>query len=122
MSIEKIISSEQKRVFSLPEARSILPLIYHITDGAHARVKKLINRLEAVKGQNSLLGGQLESEIEREVTKWQSKLTRLGVKPKGMWLADFDSGSCYYCWKFPETEIRFVHAYQDGFSGRAEIQ
>jgi hypothetical protein len=121
MSIEKIVSGEQKRIFSLKEARSLLPLVYRITDSAHRRVKKLINRLEALKGQESLLGGQLEGEIETEVSKWQNKLTRLGIKPKGMWLADFDSGKCYYCWKFPETEIKYEHAYQDGFSGRAEI-
>ena len=41
---------------------------------------------------------------------------------KGMWLADFDAGNGYYCWKFPENEIRFWHGYKDGFSGRVEIQ
>ena len=122
MNIEQILPSQQKRVFDIHQARALLPLIYHITETAHAKVKRMLNRLEAVKGKNILLANEIEESITSEVEKWQNKLARLGVTPKGMWLADFDNGSCYYCWKFPETDIRYFHGYQDGFSGRIEIQ
>jgi len=122
MNIEQIVSGQQTRVFNINEARALLPLIYHITELSQQKVKKMLNRLEAIKGQNMLLTNQIEQEISLEVEKWQNKLKRLGVTPKGMWLADFDNGSCYYCWKFPETDIRYFHGYKDGFSGRVEIQ
>ncbi len=122
MSIEQIVPSLKKRIFDISEARALLPLIYHITELAHLRVKKLLNRLEAVKGKNVLLANDIEEEISKEMEKWQNKLNRLGITPKGMWLADFDNGSNFYCWKFPETDIRYFHGYQDGFSGRIEIQ
>ena len=122
MTIEKIIHNEQRRVFSIAEARALLPLIYHITESAHKKVKALLNRLEAAKGKDVLLTQKIEELISEEMSKWQNKLFRLGVTPKGMWLADFDNGTCYYCWKFPENDIRYFHGYQDGFSGRIEIQ
>ena len=122
MTIEQIVSSQNKRIFNIVEARALLPLIYHITEISQIKVKKLLNRLEAVRGNNIFLTNEMEQQISLEVERWQSKLIRLGLTPKGMWLADFDNGSCYYCWKFPETDIRYFHGYQDGFSGRTEIQ
>ncbi len=122
MNIEQIVPSLQKRIFDIHQAKGLLPLVYHITEGSHLKVKKMLNRLEAVKGKNVVLATEIEADISSEVDKWQSKLARLGVTPKGMWLADFDTGTGYYCWKFPENDIRFFHGYQDGFSGRIEIQ
>jgi len=110
-----------RRTFTLNEANGLLPLIYRITDEVHQRVKKMIHRIEGLQGTNPMLASEIEAEINREFNKWQNKITRLGAVPKGMWLADFDHGVGYYCWKFPETKIKFSHGYQDGFSGRTEI-
>lgn len=118
----EICSSFIKRTFTLQEAHELLPLIYRITDDVHGRVKKMIQRIEALQGSNPILVTEIESEINAELNKWQNKITRLGAVPKGMWLADFDNGQGYYCWKFPETQIRYFHGYQDGFSGRVEIE
>lgn len=122
MNIEKIYPSSTRRTFTLETANQALPLVYHITEAAHQNVKELVNRLQAVRGKNLTLTGELEDQITKEMNKWESKMHRLGVTPKGMWLADFDSGTGYYCWKFPENEIRFWHGYNEGFTGRTEIQ
>ena len=122
MQIKSIAPTVMKRQFNLAQANELLPLIYHITETHHKKVKSLLNRLQAVRGSNAQLVSELESQVTAESQKWELKLKRLGLVPKGMWLADFDSGTGYYCWKFPENEIRFWHQYQDGFSGRMEIQ
>lgn len=119
--MEKIISISQKRTFTLSQAHELLPIIYRITEGAFAEVKGLTNRLQAIRAVNQSLAAAIELQIEQVVEKWQSKVERLGASPKGIWLADFDNGTGYYCWKFPETEICFFHGYQDGFSGRRPI-
>ena len=46
----------------------------------------------------------------------------LGLDVKGLWLVDFDNGSGYYCWRWPETELAYFHGYEEGFAGRVRIQ
>jgi hypothetical protein len=45
-----------------------------------------------------------------------------GADVKGLWLVDFDNGSGYYCWRWPEPELAHFHGYDEGFSGRVRIQ
>ena len=35
---------------------------------------------------------------------------------------DFDNGSGYYCWRYPEQRLEFYHSYDEGFGGRMRIQ
>jgi hypothetical protein len=121
-NIEKIFSGNHRRIFKLSEARELLQLVYFLTENAQRKSKMLMNRLQAAKVANLVLASEIEKELSAEYTKWQSKVLRLGLVPKGTWLVDFDNGTGFFCWKFPETDIRFWHAYQDGFSGRVEIQ
>jgi hypothetical protein len=46
----------------------------------------------------------------------------LGLEIKGLWLVDFDNGSGYYCWRWPEPALEYFHGYEAGFAGRARIQ
>lgn len=117
----EVISFSQKRTFTLDEAQNILPVIYRITEVAQKEVKSLVNRIEALKGGNSPIVQVLEKTVNEAIDKWQQKVTKLGVTPKGLWLADFDNGSGYYCWKFPENRIGYWHGYNDGFSGRKQL-
>lgn len=118
----EVISFGQKRSFTLDEAKDLLPIIYRLTETAHKEVKSLMNRLEALRGKNASVEKDLEVQINTIVEKWQQKMSRLGVSPKGLWLADFDNGNGYYCWKYPENSIGFFHGYNDGFSGRKRIE
>lgn len=111
-----------KRVFDMASANELLPLVFRITESASASVQDMVNMIDRVKDVDSLMVKDLEVKINDAVTRWQSKLEKLGVEPKGMWVADFDTGDGYFCWKYPEIEIRFWHGYKDGFSGRVPIQ
>jgi hypothetical protein len=117
----EVVSLNRKKVFNLNDAQQLLPIIYRITDSAQKEVKLLANRVEAIKRTNVVRASEIESEINVIVEKWQDKVEKLGAKPKGLWLADFDKGDGYYCWKFPETQIAFWHGYNDGFSGRMSV-
>ncbi len=114
----EIIGQSQIKIFSLKQVEDLLPLVYRVTEEYSKDVKYLMSCVEAMPDKNSSRSLELQDEINDHIQKWQNKIERLGGKPKGLWLADFDNGDGYFCWKFPETQIQFHHGYQDGFTGR----
>ena len=118
----EIVNHKSNRYFTLDEAQKLLQtLVYRLTEDASKQTKYLMACIEALQDKKSPRTLELQDQINAIIQKWQNKLERLGVKPKGLWLADFDNGDGYYCWKFPEVQISFKHAYQDGFTGRILI-
>lgn len=98
---------EKGRIFTLDEARALLPKVKEVTADAVERYGRLPDemedaRLEVVKG-------------------WARALQELGLEIKGMWLVDFDSGAGYYCWKYPEPALNHFHSYEEGFAGRLPL-
>ena len=64
---------------------------------------------------------RLSESVSRAVTAWAEAVQDLGAEAKGLWLVDFDAGSGYYCWKYPETTVSHYHGYDEGFAGRMKI-
>lgn len=117
----EIINYNTVRSFSLDQAQDLLPLIYGITEESSKKTKYLMACIEALPDKKSARAVEIQEQINEIIDRWQNKIERLGAKPKGLWLADFDNGNGYYCWKFPEVKILFKHGYQDGFTGRILI-
>jgi hypothetical protein len=109
----------QKRLFTLDDAKVLLPLIIRITQNAFSEVKKSTTQLSYTKEKSTKVAA--EAKIQFVFTQWRQKIQKLGGEAKGMWLVDFDSGDGYYCWHYPETNIAYFHGYFDGFKGRVKI-
>jgi hypothetical protein len=111
----------ERPIFSLDEARALLPRVKHVTADAVRRVERLAAELHGTstdQPEHATL-----SEAMQEVVKgWAEELQTLGAEPKGLWLVDFDNGEGYYCWCYPEDGITHYHGYSDGFAGRMTIQ
>lgn len=118
----EIVGSSQVKIFTLKQVEEILPLVYRVTEEYSKEVKYLMACVDAMPDKSNVRSIELQDQINEFIQKWQNKIERLGGKPKGLWLADFDFGEGYYCWKFPETEILYYHGYQDGFTGRRLIE
>lgn len=118
----EIVNHNTQKYFTLEEAQEQLPLIYRITEEAAKKAKYLMACIDALPDKKSSRAEELQEQINDIISRWQNKLERLGAKPKGLWLADFDNGAGYFCWKFPEVKILFRHGYQDGFTGRILIE
>jgi len=99
--------SEDKKIFTLDEAREALPKVREIT-------------AEAVASYESADGA--EEQQQEIVGRWVRRITSLGLEVKGLWLVDFDSGAGYYCWKYPEPALEYFHGYEEGFAGRLPLQ
>ena len=63
----------------------------------------------------------MDAAIQAVIERWSREMEALGAEVKGVWLVDFDTGSGYYCWRWPETALDHFHGYEDGFDGRMRI-
>jgi hypothetical protein len=114
------VSDPAARVFTLDSARALLPQILELTAVAAQRVDPLIERLEELDADDPE-HSRLSESVSRIVTTWAEAVQHLGAEAKGLWLVDFDAGSGYYCWKYPEATVSHYHGYDDGFAGRMKI-
>ena len=93
----------------------------HLRRWRPAEVKRMMSQIDAMKNVPQPRILSMEEDVQKAIEAWQSKIQKLGGIPKGYWLVDFDNGSGYFCWKFPEKDIQYTHGYQEGFTGRKEI-
>jgi hypothetical protein len=115
-----------RRIFSLTDARHLLPTVKALTADAVQDAEELSAELEAL-GADS--GNQppdeererLNAELNQVVARWAGRIQELGLEAKGLWLVDFDNGHGYYCWKHPEETLLHFHGYDEGFAGRMKI-
>ena len=105
-------------IFTLEEARALLPQVRDITQRHHDLVEALHDEGYDHQDQER----RFEQRANAVVQDWISAIQALGVEVKGLWLADFDSGDGYYwCWKLGEADIEHFHHYDAGFAGRRPI-
>ena len=97
-----------KKIFSYEEAVALLPVVRRLTSEA-------VERIDA-------LSEDAVDEYQSVIETWAAEVIGLGIEVKGLWLIDFDSGSGYYCWQWPEPSLQFFHGYEEGFGGRVMLQ
>jgi len=120
-SIHQIVARDESRVFTLAEAEQLFPLVRSITEAAWNELDPVRKRLESISPSNPR-AREVERDYEVIVKRWMTKMNRLGLIVKGLWLVDFDTGDGYLCWKFPELRIGYFHPYGEGFSGRRPLR
>jgi hypothetical protein len=108
-------------IFSLQQARELLPHVKHVTADAVRRAETLASQLTGMP-EDDPEHVALSAALRDVVNGWAEQLKSIGVEAKGLWLVDFDNGEGYYCWCYPEETIAHYHAYDTGFAGRMRIQ
>ncbi len=109
-----------RRIFSLTEARALLPRVKAVTADAVWQVDRLTADLQQISDPHTRRA-DLESTIETAVRDWARAIEAMGLEAKGLWLVDFDNGQGYYCWCYPEETVSHFHDYDGGFRGRMKI-
>jgi hypothetical protein len=115
------VEAEPKRSWTLETARAMLGDVRERTAAAVGEVEPLLAQREALAADAAELP-ELEARIQGAISRWIRGMEALGLEVKGLWLVDFDNGSGYYCWKWPEEGLEFFHGYDEGFDGRVRIQ
>ena len=113
--------SEGRSIFSLDQARALLPQVKHLTADAVRQAESLAAQLHGL-AEDDPEHATLSAALRDVVNGWADELQTLGAEAKGLWLVDFDNGDGYYCWCYPEPGIAHYHGYSDGFAGRVTIQ
>ena len=98
-----------KRLFTYEEAAALLPEVQRLTAEAVEEVEQLGESEEMMEQYQTIVG------------RWAESIIRMGIEVKGLWLIDFDSGSGFYCWQWPEPGLQFYHGYEEGFRGRIQL-
>lgn len=116
----KVYHLQPGRKFSFDEAQELLPIVRRITEDAIKRAGAIANLLSyyPVSAEE---GKRLKIQFQGIIKEWGEKVQKLGPFPKGLWLVDFDNGSGYYCWRFPEEVLTHYHSYAEGFAGRIPL-
>ncbi len=96
------------RIFTYEEALELLPEVQRVT-------------AEAVEQIDVVSADAPPAEYESIVGRWADSVMSMGIEVKGLWLIDFDNGSGYYCWRYPETSLQYFHGYEEGFQGRVKL-
>ena len=108
------------RRWILESARAMLPDIRERTARAVGEVERFDAERAGLHAGDALV--EVEGRIQGEISRWAREMEALGVEVKGVWLIDFDTGSGYFCWKWPERDVEWFHGYEEGFGGRVRIQ
>lgn len=119
--IAQIGSCEESRVFTLKEARELLPVVKRITTMASQELEPVKHRIENMLATDPRLKA-VEREYESVVRRWVRKMERLGLVVNGLWMVNFDTGDGYLCWQHPETRIAWFHDYSAGVADKRALQ
>ena len=108
------------RLFTLTQARQLLPSVQEMTADAVKQAEALADAMDEIDEddpQRSVLGAELKMIVD----DWADRIREMGLEAKGLWLVDFDNGEGYYCWQHPEASLSHYHGYEEGFAGRMKI-
>ena len=117
------MAEASSRQWSLETARALLGEVRSCTERAVEEVEPLdAERLRLAEMAEGPEAAEVETRLRGVVSRWIREMEALGVDVKGLWLVDFDNGSGYYCWRWPEQQLEFYHGYDEGYSARVRIQ
>jgi len=88
---------------------ALLPAVQELTTVAVSRIEELDEEATSTEQYQDI------------IQEWADGVKGLGIEVKGLWLIDFDSGSGYYCWQYPEPSLQYFHGYEEGFGGRIKL-
>ncbi len=114
------MSERKTTIFTYEEALATFPRVRDLTTAAVNQVQSLSNRLQSHDELESRRE-ELEEAYQTIVQNWAEDVTAIGCEIKGLWLVDWDCGSGYYCWRYPEENLGYFHTYEEGFGGRVPI-
>lgn len=108
-------------IFTYEEALDTFTRVRELTSAAVVQVQSMYSRVQSQE-ELERRREELDSASRQVVEEWMLEVESLGCEVKGLWLVDWDMGSGYYCWRWPEEALSHYHDYEEGFAGRVPLQ
>jgi hypothetical protein len=115
----EIVFIDAPRIFTLEEARALMPVVRRLTERHREKSRELRTKLLVTREPRDQV--ELEQAIHEVMRTWAGAIARLGCHARPQWTVDFDCGQGYYCWKHPEPTLAHYHRYDEGYSSRVPV-
>jgi len=108
------------KLFSIHEARELLPLVRGLTSSQREALMPIQERLNKMLA-NDPRRKVFERDYEVVVSHWRNKVELLGARVSGLWTVEFDVGGGSLCWRYPELSLNYFRAGGASFSERVKL-
>ncbi len=99
------------RIFTLDEARALMPQVQATTEPVYTLAASLAEELsQAEEASDEARAQDLRERLQTLVQSWQQSMQDLEAEVKGLWLVDFDSGDSTLTFdlgKFVKEDVEF---------------
>jgi hypothetical protein len=106
----EIIPILHARTFSQEEAENLLPYVRRITASAAAEAEKITDQLRFIPRDEPIFN-RLSTDLDLVIRRWAIKIKKLGLRPSGIWIVDFDAGEGWFSWRLGDESVSFFNAH-----------
>ena len=111
----------RQQVFNLNEAKALLPTVQKITQRLHAKNVDVEQRLQRLLMADPRR--RYYQDVFRDnITEWKNKMEGLGVSVHHLWQVQFNVGTGYLCWQFPELVISHYFPADKDWDARIKLK
>lgn len=115
----EIIPILSERKFTEEQAESMLPTVKRITAEAARQAAKIEEQLRFIPREEPIFG-RLATELDLLIRRWAIKLKKLGLRPTGLWIVDFDAGDGWFTWRLGDEHVSYFSSPGTEFEVRSD--
>lgn len=105
----EIIPILYPRKFSKEEAEALLSAVKRITNSAAAEAERIGEVIRFTpKSEPSFK--RLSADLDLVVKRWAVKIRKLGARPAGIWIVDFESKEGWFSWRLGDENLSYFSA------------
>jgi len=105
----EIIQILSPRQFTEEEAEILLPTVRRITAQAASEAQKIEEQLRFIPRDEPIFR-RLAADLDLVIRRWAIKIKKLGLRPSGIWIVDFDACEGCFSWRLGDEHVSYFSA------------
>lgn len=95
--------------FGEDEAEELLPTVKRLTIMSAREAEKIEEQLKFVPRDEPVFA-RLSQDLDLIIKRWAIKIKKLGLRPSGLWIVDFDAGNGWFSWRLGDEHVSYFNA------------